>query len=194
MARRVYFGFDYEDVSDFRANGVRNHWRTKEHRNAAGFFDASLWEKTVSQGDLAVKRLINRGLQGTSVTCILVGSETYRRPWVRYEILKSFKKGSDILAVHINSIACKNQNTKPSGPDPLDYVAVAFSDSGLTATLYEKIGGRWKPYYEIGGSATYMIEPISMKHRGQEYSLSELYPTYDWVAEDGYDNFASWVD
>jgi hypothetical protein len=88
MARRVYFGFDYEDVADFRANVVRNHWRTKEHRDAAGFFDASLWERTVSQGDLAVKRLINRGLQGTSVTCILVGSETYSRSWVRYEILK----------------------------------------------------------------------------------------------------------
>jgi len=45
MARRVYFGFDYEDVADFRANVVRNHWRTKEHRNVAGFFDASLWER-----------------------------------------------------------------------------------------------------------------------------------------------------
>src|ERR1039458_1634378 len=104
MARRVYFGFDYEDVADFRANVVRNHWRTKEHREAAGFFDASLWETTVSQGDLAIKRLINNGLRATSVTCILVGSETYLRPWVRYEMLKSYKKGSDLLSVHIKSI------------------------------------------------------------------------------------------
>jgi hypothetical protein len=194
MARRVYFGFDFEDVADFRANVVRNHWRTKEHRDAAGFFDASLWERTISEGDLATKRLINRGLQGTSVTCILVGSETYRRPWVRYELLKSYKRGSNILAVHINSIPGKNRLTKPLGPDPLSYVGVGFSDSGLTATLYEQTNGRWERYYDVDGCAAYRIEPIAMKHRGQRYSLSELFPTYDWVAEDGYDNFASWVD
>ena len=124
MARRVYFGFDYEDVADFRANVVRNHWRTKEHREAAGFFDASLWETTVSQGDLAIKRLINNGLRATSVTCILVGSETYLRPWVRYEMLKSYKKGSDLLSVHINSIPCKRRQTKPLGPDPLAFVEI----------------------------------------------------------------------
>ncbi len=83
MARRVYFGFDYEDVAGFRANVVRNHWLTKEHRDEAGFFDASLWERTISEGDLAIKRLINGGVTGTSVTCILVGSETYRRAWVQ---------------------------------------------------------------------------------------------------------------
>ena len=136
MARRVYFGFDYEDVADFRANVVRNHWRFKEHRDAAGFFDASLWERTLSDGDLAIKRLINRGLTGTSVTCVLVGSETYRRPWVRYELLKSFKKGSDLLAVHINSIRGKDRQSKPLGPNPLSYVGVAFSDSGLLGDTY----------------------------------------------------------
>ena len=74
MAKRVYFAFHYQDVIDFRANVVRNHWVTKEHRDAAGFFDASLWETATKQGDVAIKRLINSGLQGTSVTCILIGS------------------------------------------------------------------------------------------------------------------------
>jgi hypothetical protein len=36
MAKRVYFCFHYQDVIDFRANVVRNHWVTKEHRDAAG--------------------------------------------------------------------------------------------------------------------------------------------------------------
>ena len=42
MAKRVYFAFHYQDVIDFRVNVVRNHWMTKENRDAAGFFDASL--------------------------------------------------------------------------------------------------------------------------------------------------------
>ena len=44
MAKRVYFAFHYQDVCDFRANVVSNHWMTNPHREAAGFFDASLWE------------------------------------------------------------------------------------------------------------------------------------------------------
>jgi hypothetical protein len=46
MAKRVYFVFHYQDVIDFRANVVRNHWFTKEHRDAAGFFDASLFRQS----------------------------------------------------------------------------------------------------------------------------------------------------
>jgi len=92
---------------------VRNHWATKEHRDAAGFLDASLWEAARSQGDVAIKRLINSGLQGSSVTCILIGPQAYRRSWVRYELLKSFKRGNDIIAVRINSIPGKNRFTKP---------------------------------------------------------------------------------
>jgi hypothetical protein len=40
MAKRVYFAFDYEDVSDFRANVVRKHNFTGGVEKA-GYFDAS---------------------------------------------------------------------------------------------------------------------------------------------------------
>jgi hypothetical protein len=193
MAKRVYFGFDYEDVADFRTNVVRNHWVTKEHRDAAGFFDASLWEEARRQGDIAIKRLINSGLQGTSVTCILIGSQTYKRRWVRYEILKSFKRGNDILAMHINSILGKDRLKKPLGPNPLSHVGVTFSDSGLTATLYETINGKWEQYYEIDRCASYRINPVVTEHRSEGYNLGRLFPTYDWVADDGYENFSDWV-
>src|SRR5271166_1292942 len=116
MARRVYFAFHYQDVIDFRANVVRNHWVTKEHRDAAGFFDASLWEDAKKHGSVAIKRLINSGLEGTSTTCVLIGSQTFHRPWVTYEIMKSFKRGNVILAIHINSIIGKDKKTKPHGP------------------------------------------------------------------------------
>ena len=72
MARRVYFAFHYRDVIDFRANVVRNHWLTKPGRDSAGFFDVSLWEEAKKKGKVALKRLINTGLEGTSTTCILL--------------------------------------------------------------------------------------------------------------------------
>jgi len=112
MAKRVFFSFHYQDVIDFRANVVRQHWVTKPDREAAGFFDASVWETAKKTNSTAVKRLIHSGLEGTSVTCVLIGSETYARPWVRYEIMKSFRKGNRILAVNINSITGKDKQMR----------------------------------------------------------------------------------
>jgi len=193
MAKRVYFAFHYQDVIDFRANVVRNHWITKPDREAAGFFDASIWETAKKTGSTAVKRLINSGLDGTTVTCVLIGSQTYIRPWVRYEVLKSFRKGNAILAIHINSIRGKDQATKSKGPNPLIYVGVTFSESGLTATLWEKVNGDWKEYSEIDGSASYQTGGVAQEYRGKGFNFAQWYPEYDWVADDGYNNFANWV-
>ena len=41
MAKRVLFGFHYQDVIDFRANVVRGHWLTKPDREAAGLLSPS---------------------------------------------------------------------------------------------------------------------------------------------------------
>ncbi len=193
MAKRVFFSFHYQDVIDFRANVVRNHWLTKPDRDAAGFFDASVWETAKRTNSTAVKRLIHSGLDGTSVTCVLIGSDTYARPWVKYEILKSFRKGNKLLAVHINSITGKDKLTKYPGPNPLQYVGVSFSASGDTGTLFEKIDGKWQEYSEIDGSATYRTGGVAEPYRGKGFNLSQWYRTYDWISDDGYTNFPTWV-
>jgi hypothetical protein len=64
---------------------------------AACFQDASLWEKTKKQGTEAVKRLIDRGLEGTMVTCVLIGQKTASRRYVTYEIQQSVKRGNGLL-------------------------------------------------------------------------------------------------
>lgn len=194
MARRVFFSFHYQDVIDFRANVVRNHWLTKPDREAAGYYDASIWEKAKKEGDIALKRLINDGLQQTSNTCVLIGSETYNRPWVRYEILKSFKRGNNILGVHINSIKGKDGLTKQNGYNPFLYLGVSFSESGKRITLHELIDNKWVEYAKIDGSATYQVDtPVSEEFRGKGFNLSHFYNVYDWVQNDGYNNFSNWL-
>lgn len=193
MAQRVFFSFHYQDVIDFRANVVRQHWLTKPNREAAGFFDTSIWESAKKTGSTAVKQLVNSGLDGTSVTCVLIGSQTYARPWVRYEILKSFRKGNTILAVHINPIRGKDQISKPKGPNPLTDVGWTFSDTGDTGTLWEKINGEWKQYSEIDDSASYRTGGVAQVYHGKGFNLAQWYREYDWVADDGYKNFATWI-
>jgi hypothetical protein len=193
MAKKVFFSFHYQDVINFRANVVRQHWLTKPDREVAGFYDASIWESAKREGSIALKRLINSGLNNTSVTCVLIGTETYNRPWVRYEILKSFKKGNSIIGVHINSIRGKDRLTKYSGENPLDFVGVTYSDSGKTATLWEKINGNWVKYTAIDGSASYQVN-VAQQFKGKGFNLSHWYPVYDWVQNDGYNNFSGWIN
>jgi len=192
MARKVFFSFHYQDVIDFRANVVRNHWMTKPDREAAGFYDSSIWESAKKQGDIALKRLINGGLDNTSNTCVLIGSSTYARPWVRYEILKSFKCGNHLFGVNINSIKGKDGLTKLTGPNPFKYVGVTFSADGKEATLWEMIGNDWVRYDKIDGSATYSVN-VEEQYRNKGFNLSSWYPAYDWNTDNGFVNFSTWV-
>src|SRR3954454_15604324 len=99
MARRVFFSFHYErDV--WRASIVRNSWLTKE-REAAGFWDAGIWEDAKKKGDAAIKTMIDNSLKNTSVTAVLIGKETASRPYVKYEIEQSIGRGNGILGVRI---------------------------------------------------------------------------------------------
>jgi hypothetical protein len=102
MARRVFFSFHYQD-DIFRVNVVRKSGVVLGTA-AAGFQDASLWEKAKKKGTPVVKRLIDQGLERTSVTCVLIGQKTANRRYVTYEIEQSVKKGNGLLGIHINGI------------------------------------------------------------------------------------------
>jgi hypothetical protein len=116
MARRVFFSFHYEnDV--WRASIVRNS-NVVEGTAAAGFHDGSLWEEAKRTGDTAVQKLIDDGLLGTSVTCVLIGSETALRPWIDYEIKQSLARGNGLLGVYIDQIKDQNGNIGGRGSVP----------------------------------------------------------------------------
>lgn len=116
MARRVFFSFHYQrDL--WRVNVVRNSG-VVEGVSAAGFHDAALWEETKKTGDSAVKKLIDGGLDSTSVTVVLIGAKTASRKYVSYEIEQSVVRRNGILGIRINDIKDKNGNTDSPGPVP----------------------------------------------------------------------------
>ena len=117
MARRVFFSFHYErDIT--RANVVRKSWVTQD-RLSSGYFDASLWEEAKRKGDAAIKRMIDDGLQNTSVTAVLIGQETGNRDYVRYEIQQSIARGNGLIGIRIHKIRNFNQQVDEAGPNPL---------------------------------------------------------------------------
>lgn len=189
MAKRVYFAFHYQDVSDFRANVVRKH-NFLGGIESAGYYDYSIWEEARNTSPLALKRLINAELENTSVTAILIGSNTWARRWVRYEIMKSIERANRVIGIHINSIPGKDRLTKPLGVNPFDNLGAEVSADGTRAKPTEWKDGKWCFYSDL--------DPFSIirqpdANRGLHLRLSHWLPVYDWVAGRGYDNFSSWI-
>lgn len=192
MAKRVFFSIHYKDTIDFRANVVRNHWVLKDGREEAGYFDASIREEAKKQSEIGLKSLINGALKNTSVTCALVGSETYARPWVRYEIIQSIYRGNHVFGVHINQIKGKDQLIKRNGPNPFDYLAFNYSADGTAVEVFEAEGRNWVSYKNL---PSYKLKTLaSEQRRGKLLTPSSLgCKIYCWSANDGYRNFSNWV-
>jgi len=110
MARRVFFSFHYSnDV--WRANQVRNS-NVVAGTDTAGFFDHSEYEEAKKKGSEAIARMILRNLKNTSVTVVLIGTETASRPWVKYEIAQSIAQKNGLLGIYIHHL--KNQDGNSS--------------------------------------------------------------------------------
>src|SRR5262245_40851558 len=190
MAKRVFFSFDYEDVKTFRANVVRNHDLLKREVEGVGFFDASIWEDAELHGDNAVKRLIDSNLENTSITCVLIGTRTWARRWVRYEILKSYDRGNKLFGIHINGIKDKNQQAFLIGNNPFNYLGFVISADGRKHDYYEHDGSSWKNYSDLGPKWT----SYGSQHWGKGFKLSNWVRCHDWINDQGYQNFSNWVD
>jgi hypothetical protein len=194
MARRVFFSFHYEkDI--WRANIVRNSWVTKGNFESAGFIDAAEYEKIKRQGDESIKRWINEQLEGTSVTVVLIGSETYLRDWVRYEIIKSFDRENALLGVYIHNMKNQFEMTDIKGPNPFEYVGV-FIDKNGNGTYRERNDNEWTKF---------SLYPKCGLNFPEKYRTNEVYKfnskafnikikLYDWKNDDGYNNLGDWIE
>lgn len=153
MARNVFYSFHYQnDIS--RVMIVRNRWVTFGDQGTSGVIDHADFEKIQRQGDGAVKRWINEQLVGTSVTVVLIGSNTLNRYYVQYEICESLKRGNAVIGVYINRIRGFNGNVEPpcnthtvigyyedNRPAYFDKVATAIYDY-VTDDGYSNLG-KW---------------------------------------------------
>ena len=155
MARSIFIGFHYQqDI--WRVNVIRNQYLTKGGYEVAGYWDHSLWEKIKKSGVEAIEHLINDGLKGTTVTVVLIGSQTAERRWVKYEIKNSYEKGNGLLGIYIHKIEDQSGLTSAKGQNPFGNFTVGT--------------GSQKKY------------------------LSDLVATYDWIDDEGYENFGSWIE
>ena len=123
MARRVFFSFHYDYV--WKVNQIRS-MPNVIGTSAAGFQDASLWEEAKKKGDKEIKRMIDRGLENTSVTVVCVTYGTTSRKYINYEIDKSLEGGNGLVAVQIHHLKDQNGQTGSPGAIPSQIEANGF--------------------------------------------------------------------
>lgn len=124
MARRVFFSFHYQ----------RDIWRVNQIRSipnvtgcaAAGFQDASLWEEAEKKGDADIKKLIDKGLENTSVTVVFIGAKTAGRKYINYEIQQSIERGNGIVGIQIHHLKDHDGNTDSAGDTPAKLTAGGY--------------------------------------------------------------------
>lgn len=124
MARRTFFSFHY-DNDVWRANQVRNS-NVVSGTDVAGFFDHSEYTEAKKSGDEGIRRMILRNLNNTTVTVVLIGSQTSMRPWVRYEIEQSIARKNGLLGVYIHHLKDPNHPASVRGSKPFVPQGVEF--------------------------------------------------------------------
>ena len=151
--RYVFFSFDWDDV--WRVNQVRNSWVTKGGYAEAGFADSAEIETLRRSTDRAIKGWIDRQMEGTSVTCVLIGARTADSRWVKYEIEQSIERRNGLLGVYIHGVKDRYGFTDAPGANPFErppfYFRSSFGDLTYPCcTYYDWISneghanlGRW---------------------------------------------------
>lgn len=197
--RYTFFSFCYDDVRCFRANVVRNSYVTQYGKDT--FVDGSIWEDAQTKSPIKIKELIdNSGIKNTSVTAVLIGDHSANRRWINYEVFKSFEQGNGILGIRINRIRDKSGHITHKGPNPLDRLALHISDDGKTISFYELRDRKWRLFNDLPTisnkkSNTLFFEKDWFRSDfGKTFRFSELFQTYCWVNDDGYNNISQWIE
>jgi hypothetical protein len=204
IRRRVYFSFHYDDV--MRVNNVRQAWKI-DHPNSGenrAFIDSSLWESRRISNESAIKNLIRGGVARTSAVCVLIGTGTWDRRWVKYEIARSVIDCRGLLAVHINGLN-HHRRREPDfvGFNPLDLIGI-YRESNDKFFLWEKrwvllnpftglSEWQWHPYDDYTESVP-LPRYLTAPGVGFVRPLGVGAVTYNFVEELGHFNLGTWVD
>jgi hypothetical protein len=97
--RHAFIVFDYEnDLA--HAKEIANSGVIKATA-PAGLDNATAFKQAQGNGDAAVKQLIDKGLEGTSVTVVVIGHGTAGLAYVSYAIAQSIERQSGVLGVFV---------------------------------------------------------------------------------------------
>lgn len=166
MVRRVFYSFHYEPDS-WRASKVRNIGAIEGNKPTTD----NRWEAIKNGGDAAIERWIADQMENRTCTVVLVGAKTASRPWIRYEIAKSWKDGMGVVGVRIHGLKDQDGFTSTKGDNPFDYIGRKKKLSSIVQ-CYNPAGANSRERYKwISKHLAYIVEEainIRQEHRRRE--------------------------
>jgi hypothetical protein len=204
VKRKVYFAFDFDDL--MRVNNVRQVGKIgpREASNPRTFSDRSIWESRNIKNEENLKNLMRGAIRHSSAVCALIGANTWRSRWAKYEIARAVIDERGLLAVHVNSINhhARRVPDRP-GISPLHWMGVYNSPNGnfylyeqhvvVTNTAAAELGFEWRPYedYTTPVPLPRYIPNIDV---GYVMPLSVHTAEYDMTTNEGFRNIGAWID
>ena len=116
--RRIFFSFHYA-LDAWRAAQVRNMGLVEGNAPVSD----NDWERVTRGGEEAIERWIAEQMHGRTCTIVLVGAKTADRPWINYEICKSWNDGKGLVGIYVHGLKNQEgrntrQGTQPVRPHP----------------------------------------------------------------------------
>ncbi len=115
IKRQIFYSFHY-DNDVFRVQQIRNMGALEDNKPVA----ANDWETVKRGGDKAIEKWIDDNMKYRSCVVVLIGEETAKRPWIKYEIKKAWQDGKGLLGIHINNLKDPKNGTCSKGTNPFD--------------------------------------------------------------------------
>ncbi len=113
--RQIFYSFHY-DNDVFRVQQIRNIGALEDNKPVS----VSEWETVKRGGDKAIEKWIDDTMKYKNCVVVLIGGETAKRPWVKYEIKKAWEDGRGLLGIHINNLKDPKTGTCSKGTNPFD--------------------------------------------------------------------------
>jgi len=115
--RQVFFSFEY-NKDNWRASQVRNMGKVS---NDSTFSDNE-WEEVKYKSKASIEQWIKEQMKMRSCVVVLIGSTTYTRDWVKYEIKEAYNQNKGLVGIYIDKLEDRNGRQTTRGNNPFDYV------------------------------------------------------------------------
>ena len=145
--RQVFFSFEYN----------KDNWRAGQVRNMRKFssdstFSDNDWEKVKCKSKDSIEKWIKEQMKMRSCVIVLIGSTTYTRDWVKYEIQEAYNQNKGLVGIYIDKLEDMTGRQTTKGNNPFDYV---------TTHKGEKLSKYVKTFESPYADSKYVLNDIS---------------------------------
>jgi len=113
--RQIFYSFHF-DNDVFRVQQIRNIGSLEDNKPVS----ENKWEEVKKKGDTAIENWIDDNMSNRSCVVVLIGEETSKRKWVKYEIQKAWKERRGLLGVYIHNLKDPKTGRCSKGKNPFD--------------------------------------------------------------------------